>query len=76
MAPFFCILLGALVSAIITGRYGLMGERVSENESPVLSEGARVAFYREQAKGLKGDDKPETAGTDKAIEDNKDKAAG
>jgi hypothetical protein len=25
--PFFCILLGALVSAIITGRYGLMGER-------------------------------------------------
>ncbi len=27
-------------------------------------------------KGLKGDEKPETAGTDKAIEDNKDKAAG
>ena len=26
-APFFCILLGALVSAIITGRYGLRGER-------------------------------------------------
>jgi hypothetical protein len=26
-APFFCILLGALVSAIITGRYGLTGER-------------------------------------------------
>jgi len=29
---------------------------VSENESPVLSDEARVAFYREQAKGLKDDD--------------------
>ena len=27
-------------------------------------------------KGLKGDDKPDSTGTDKAIEDNKDKAAG
>lgn len=27
-------------------------------------------------KGLKGDDKPDVATTDKAIEDNKDKAAG
>ena len=25
--PFFCNLLGALVSAIITGRYGLTGDR-------------------------------------------------
>src|ERR1700734_143004 len=30
--------------------------RVSENESPVLSDEGRLAFYREQAKGLKGDD--------------------
>ena len=29
---------------------------MSENESPVLSDEARVAFYREQAKGLKADD--------------------